>query len=146
MNNRTLSGCSLVGLMLLSTLMLGCALNPTYTVRVDNETNRPLRAAIERRPTINEVITVESGKVGANSSRVFGPAEGKPLERVYIVIGDRTDLHAMPESVELRRGEWIITIDAGSMTSWGTYELDVRKADEPLVDEGKGESKGEGEK
>ena len=54
---------------------------------------------------------------------------------MYLVIGDRTDLHALPESVELRRGEWVVTIDAGSMTSWGTYELSVRKADEPLVAE-----------
>ncbi len=125
-----------VALPLLALGLTGCSINPTYTVRVDNQTNRPLRAAIERRPTINEIITVESGRVGPNSSRVFGPAQGKPLERVYIVIGDRTDLHALPESVELRRGEWIVTIDAGSMTSWGTYELDVRKADEPLVAEG----------
>lgn len=115
-------------------VLTGCSLNPTYTVRVDNQTNRPLTASLERRPTINEIITIESGRVGPNSSRVFGPGQGKPLERVYIVIGDRTDLHALPESVELRRGEWIVTIDAGSMTSWGTYELDVRKANEPLVE------------
>jgi len=116
-----------------SSALTGCSISPTYTVRVDNETNRPLRATLERRPTINEVISMDSGKVGANESRVLGPSTARPLERVYIVIGDRTDLHALPESVELRRGEWIVTIEAGSMTSWGTYELSVRKADEPLV-------------
>lgn len=124
-----------VALVLMVFAAGGCSINPTYTVRVDNLTNRPLSASLERRPTINEIIRMDSGRVGANSSRVFGPAKGKPLERVYIVIGDRTDLHALPESVELRRGEWVVTIDAGSMTSWGTYELDVRKAKESLVPE-----------
>jgi hypothetical protein len=120
-------------------LLGGCSINPTYTVRVDNETNRTLRASLERRPTINEIITLESGKVGPGESRVFGPAEGRPLERVYVVIGDRTDLHAIPESVELRRGEWIVTIDASSITSWGTYQLEIRKAKESLVEEEPGE-------
>lgn len=113
----------------------GCAINPTYTVRVDNETDRTLRVSLERRPTINDVIAMDSGRVKPKSSRVLGPKQAQPLERVYVVVGDRTDLHAMPESVELRRGEWIVTIGAGSITSWGTYELHIRKADEQLVED-----------
>lgn len=127
---------SIASIALLGSLALtGCSISPTYTVRIDNDTSRTLRATLERRPTINEVIAMDSGKVGPNESRVLGPSTARPLERVYIVIGDRTDLHALPESIELRRGEWIVTIDAGSMTSWGTYELDVRKANEPLVND-----------
>ncbi|MCR9074900.1 MAG: hypothetical protein NXI07_02565 [bacterium] len=124
-----------LALPMLLTTLVGCSLSPTYTVRVENESNRPLRATLERRPTINEIIAMDSLKVKPNESRVLGPSTARPLERVYLVIGDRTDLHALPESVELRRGEWVVTIDAGSMTSWGTYELSVRKADEPLVAE-----------
>lgn len=123
-------------LTLLGSLMLvlaGCSINPKYTVRIDNQTNRALRATLERRPTINEVIAMDSARVKPGTSRVLGPSEARPLERVYIVIGDRTDLHAMPESLELRRGEWVVTIDASSMTSWGTYQLQLKKPDGPLV-------------
>lgn len=113
----------------------GCSLNPQYTVRIDNETNRTLRASLERRPTLNEIISMDSVSVRANSSRVLGPSEARPFERVYVVIGDRTDLHAIPESLEISRGEWVVTIGSGSITSWGTYELKIRKADEALVTE-----------
>lgn len=125
----------------LASLLTGCSINPTYTVRIDNETNRTLRATLERRPTINEVISMDSARVKPGTSRVLGPSKARPLERVYIVIGDRTDLHAMPESLELRRGQWVVTIDAASMTSWGTYQLQLKKADEALVadDEGSGD-------
>jgi hypothetical protein len=116
-------------------VQVGCSINPNYTVRIDNETNRTLRATLERRPTINEVIAMDSARVKPGSSRVLGPSAARPLERVYIVIGDRTDLHAMPESLELRRGEWVVTIDASSMTSWGTYQLQLKKPDGPLVPE-----------
>jgi hypothetical protein len=127
---------TLASLMIMGAATLtGCSLSPTYTVRVENESNRPLRATLERRPTINEIISMDSAKIGPNESRILGPSSARPLERVYLVIGDRTDLHALPESVELRRGEWVVTIDAGSMTSWGTYELSVRKADKPLVED-----------
>ena len=135
MNTRTLSRCSIVGLVLLSTMLTGCSLSPTYTVRIDNDTSRTLRATLERRPTINEVIAMDSARVKPGTSRVLGPSKARPLERVYIVIGDRTDLHAMPESLELRRGEWVVTIDASSMTSWGTYQLQLKKPDGPLVPE-----------
>ena len=114
-------------------VLTGCSITPTYTVRIDNETNRTIRATLERRPTINDVIPMDSARVKPGSFEVLGPSEARPLERVYIVIGDRTDLHAMPESVELRRGEWVVTIGAGSMTSWGTYELQVEKAKERLI-------------
>jgi len=116
-------------------ILPACSIVPTYTVRVENETNRPVRATLERRPTINQVIELDSARVGAESSAVLGPADAPPLERVYVVIGDRTDIHALPESVELNRGQWIVTLRAGSVTAWGTYHLDVRKADEPLIAE-----------
>ena len=132
---RTPSALLLVATAMLFIAPIGCSLNPTYTVRIDNETNRTLRATLERRPTINEVISMDSARVKPGSFAVLGPSEARPLERVYIVIGDRTDLHAMPESVELRRGEWIVTIDAASITNWGTYKLQVKKAREGLIPE-----------
>ncbi len=116
-------------------ILSGCALNPTYTVLIDNETNRTLRATLERRPTINDIITMDSVRVKPGTSRVLGPSEARPLERVYVVIGERTDLHALPESLELRRGEWVVTIAPGSITDWGTYQLQLSKPDEPLVGE-----------
>lgn len=125
------------GLLLMQSVFLaGCSLSPTYSVQVHNESNRTLMATLERRPTINEVITLDSARVKAGTSALLGPNEAAPFERVYLVIGDRTDLHALPESVELRGGHWEVTIGAGSMTDWGTYQLRVKKARAPVVDEG----------
>lgn len=134
-----------LAMVLVLPLMGACSLNPTYTVRVNNDSNRTLRATLERRPTINEVIAMDSARVKPGSYAVLGPSEGRPLERVYIVIGDRTDLHALPESVELRRGSWEVTIGAGSMTDWGTYQLEVQKAKGPLDDPDEADTPGEGE-
>lgn len=130
-----------LGGAIVSSLMLGaCSISPVYTVRVDNQTNRTLRTSLERRPTLNEIIGMDSARVKPNSSVLLGPSAARPFERVYVVIGDRTDLHALPESVELSRGEWIVTIGAGSITDWGTYKLDVKKTS-GLLDEGEDEAR-----
>ena len=112
----------------LLTLLPACSITPVYTVRVDNQSSRALQARLERRPTLNEVIEMDGGRVGAGSSRVFGPAKARPFERVYVVIGDRTDLTAFPESIELKRGQWIVTVAASSMTGWGSYQVDIERA------------------
>ncbi len=116
-------------------LLPACSITPVYTVRVDNQTDRTINATLERRPTINEVIRLDSAWVKGESSALLGPAEAPPLQRVYVVIGDRSDLNAFPESVELSRGEWVVTITPASITAWGTYQLEVHKADGELVDE-----------
>lgn len=134
-----------LAMVLVLPLMGACSLSPTYSVQVHNESNRTLMATLERRPTINEVITMDLARVKAGTSALLGPNEAVPFERVYLVIGDRTDLHALPESVELRGGHWEVTIGASSMTDWGTYQLEVKKSKRPLADPDEADTPGEGE-
>ena len=116
---------NLMLLMLAGFVLAGCAITPSYTVRVENQSKVAVMARLERRPTINDVIVMDSAKVAADASATLGPADARPLERVYVVIGDPSDLHTLPKSVKLSRGAWIVTISPGTMTSWGSYEITV---------------------
>jgi hypothetical protein len=118
---------NLVGFILLSFLLSGCAITPSYTVRVENQSTVAVMARLERRATINDVVEMDSAKVAADSSATLGPANARVLERVYIVIGDSDDLRTLPKSIKLSRGEWVVTVSAGSMTSWGSYEITVNR-------------------
>jgi hypothetical protein len=108
-------------------LLTGCGLTPSYTVRVENESSKAVLARIERRPSMNNMIVLDSGRVNAGGSRVFGPVEAPPLERVYIVIQSPENLHSLPESHKITRGSWVVTVSRGSMESWGAYEISVSK-------------------
>ncbi len=108
-------------------ILTGCGLTPSYTVRVVNESSKAVLARIERRPSMNNMIVLDSGRVKAGDSRVFGPVEAPPLERVYIVIQSPDNIHSLPESHKIRRGNWVVTISKGSINSWGAYEISVSK-------------------
>jgi len=114
---------SLIALITLS----GCTVLPVYTVRVDNQSSKAIMARLERRPTMNNMVEMASAHVSKESSKVLGPLEAPPLERVYIVIQSPSDLHALPDSHKIKRGNWVVTISDGSSTSWGAYEISVRK-------------------
>lgn len=114
---------SLIALITLS----GCTVLPTYTVRVDNQSSKAIMARLERRPTMNNMVEMASAHVSKKSSKVLGPMEAPPLERVYIVIQSPSDLHALPDSHKIKRGNWVVTISDGSSTSWGAYEISVRR-------------------
>jgi len=115
--------------ILLATLpfLTGCAVTPSYQVRVENQSSVAVLARLERRATINDVVEMDAAKVEADSSVTLGPANARVLERVYIVIGDPNDLRTLPKSIKLSRGEWVVTVSAGSMTSWGSYEIRLER-------------------
>lgn len=107
--------------------MGGCGLTPTYTVRVENESSKAVLARLERRPSMNNMIVLDSARVNGESSKVLGPAQAPPLERVYIVIQSPDNIHSLPESHKISRGNWVVTISDGSINSWGVYDISVRK-------------------
>lgn len=107
--------------------ILGCSAMPIYSVRVDNQSSKAVMARLERRPSMNNMIVMDSAKVKGESSRVLGPMQAPPLERVYIVIQSPDNIHSLPESHKIRRGNWVVTISDGSISSWGAYEISVKK-------------------
>lgn len=107
--------------------MTGCGLTPTYSVRVDNQSARTVLARIERRPSMNNMVMLDSARVRSESDVQLGPVEAPPLERVYIVIQSSENLHSVPESHKISRGNWVVTITDGSVSTWGAYEISVRK-------------------
>ena len=107
--------------------MTGCGLTPTYTVRVDNQSAKSVLARIERRPSMNNMVMLDSARVSSESEVQLGPVDAPPLERVYIVIQSPNNLHSIPESHKISRGNWVVTITDGSVSSWGVYEISVRK-------------------
>ncbi len=117
-----------LSLVLFAGAMLGgCGLSPSYTVRVVNESSKAVLARIERRPSMNNMIVLDSGRVKAGDSRMLGPVEAPPLERVYIVIQSPDNIHSLPESHKIRRGDSVVTISKGSINSWGAYEISVSR-------------------
>jgi len=119
---------SLVALLIYaSTTAIGCSAIPVYTVRVDNQSSKAVMARLERRPSMNNMIVLDSARVKGESSAVLGPSEAPPLERVYIVIQSPDNIHSLPESHKISRGSWVVTISNGSINSWGVYDISVRK-------------------
>jgi len=76
---------------------------------------------------MNNMIVLESARVKSEDSIVLGPVEAPPLERVYIVIQSPENLHSIPESHKLMRGSYVVTVTDGSMSSWGAYEVSVKR-------------------
>lgn len=114
----------------LLTLMLvftGCGINPTYTVRVDNQSSKTVLARLERRPSMSNVHVMESVRVKGEAEVVLGPHEARPLERVFIVIQGTSNIHDLPESHKLFRGSYVVTVSDGSIGSWGAYEVSVKR-------------------
>lgn len=114
-------------IMIVISALTGCGITPTYTVRVENESSKAVLARIERRPSMNNMIVLESTRVNADSSVVLGPVEAPILERVYIVIQSPDNLHSLPESHKLMRGSYVVTITNGSIDSWGLYDISVKR-------------------
>ncbi|MBL4699517.1 MAG: hypothetical protein JKX70_11865 [Phycisphaerales bacterium] len=128
MNQRFTSHALIFSLALLLMLILtGCGLSPVYTVRVENQSSKTVLARLERRPSMNNMIVMESARLKSESEIVLGPHEARPLERVYIVIQGVDSVHDLPESNKLQRGDWVVTISDGSISSWGAYEITVRR-------------------
>lgn len=107
--------------------LTGCGISPSYTVRVDNQSKSAVLARIERRPSMNNMIVLESARIRGEDSVVLGPVVAPPLERVYIVIQSPENLHALPESHKIMRGSYVVTVTDGSVSTWGAYEVSVKR-------------------
>lgn len=105
----------------------GCGLSPTYTVRVENKCKEAVIARLERRPSMNNMIELDSARVKPDEMVVIGPVSAPPLERVYIVITNPDEMHALPDAHKISRGNWLVTITNGSMSNWGAYEISITK-------------------
>lgn len=107
-------------------LSFGCATS-NYTVTVDNQSSKSVLARIERRPSMNNMIVLDSEKITGEDLVVLGPVKAPLLERVYIVIQSPENLHAIAESHKLMPGSYRVTVSSGSVTSWGAYEVSVER-------------------
>ena len=108
-------------------LLTGCSVNPTYTVRVINDSRTTLNARIEHRPKFAEPITLGSINVKPGEERTLGPVESPPLERVVLLIGVSSASISAPESFVIKRGSYTARISRGTSTSWAPFEVSLLK-------------------
>ena len=117
-----------MGLLALAGLLLtGCSINPTYTVRVINDSRTNINARIEHRPKFSNEIILESVVIKTGEERTLGPVESPPLERVVLLISATGNSISAPEHYVLKRGSYTVRISRGSSTSWSPYDISVSK-------------------
>lgn len=115
-------------LAVVAVLMLtGCSVNPTYTVRVINDSRTNLNARIEHERKFDTSIMLESLVVKAGEERTLGPVESPPMERVVLTIVGTGSTIAAPEQHVIKRGSYTARISTGSSTSWAPYEISLTK-------------------
>lgn len=116
-----------VGLLFAGITLGGCSVNPTYTVRVINDSTTNLNARIEHQRKFDTAIMLESVVVKAGEERTLGPVESPPLERVVLYIGGAGSSITAPEQFVIKRGSYTARISRGSSTSWAPYEISLLK-------------------
>ena len=110
-----------------ASMSIGCSVNPTYTVRVINDSRTNLNARIEHERKFDTSIMLESLTVQAGEERTLGPVESPPMERVVLTIAGTGSSISAPERFVIRRGSYTARISTGSSTSWAPYEVDLMK-------------------
>jgi hypothetical protein len=105
----------------------GCSINPTYTVRVINDSRTNINARIEHRPKFESEIVLASAVIQTEEERTLGPVESPPLERVVLLISATGNSISAPEHHVLKRGAYTVRISDGSSTSWSPYDISVSK-------------------
>jgi len=108
-------------------LLTGCSVNPTYTVRVINDSRTILNARIEHRPKFAEPITLGAINVKPGEEQTLGPVQSPPLERVVLLIGTTDDSISAPERFIIKRGSYVARISKGGSTSWAPFEVSLLK-------------------
>ncbi len=113
---------------LVSSLFVGgCSINPTYTVRIINDSRTNLNARIEHERKFDTSIMLESMTVRAGEERTLGPVESPPMERVVLTIEGAGSSISAPEQFVIKRGSYTARISTGSSTSWDPYEISLIK-------------------
>ncbi len=105
----------------------GCSINPTYTVRVINDSTTNLNARIEHRPKFADAIILESIAIKAGEEQTLGPVESPPMERVILLIGASGSSITDPEQFVIKRGSYTARISRGTSTSWTPYDVSLLK-------------------
>jgi len=108
-------------------MLTGCSLNPTYTVRVINDSTTNLNARIEHRPKFADANILESIVVKAGEEHTLGPVESPPMERVVFLIGASGSSINDPEQFVIKRGSYTARISTGTSTSWTPYDVSLLK-------------------
>lgn len=117
----------MVGLILAGIALGGCSVNPTYTVRIINDSTTNLNARIEHQRKFDTAAMLESVVVKAGEERTLGPVESPPMERVVLFIGGTGSSITAPEQFVIKRGSYTARISRGSSTSWAPYEISLLK-------------------
>ncbi|MFK7758878.1 MAG: hypothetical protein AB8C13_02900 [Phycisphaerales bacterium] len=102
-------------------------MNPTYEVRVINDSRTNINARIEHHRKFDTPIMLGSVMVKAGEERTLGPVESPPLERVVLAIGGAGSAIEAPESHVIKRGRYTARVSTGSSTSWARYEVSLLK-------------------
>jgi hypothetical protein len=117
----------LSGLIPLLLAQAGCSVTPTYQVRVVNESNLTVEAALMNTRNIARQETMARARIGPNSEATLGPAEAAPLDPVELQIGRPEDLGVSSNRHRLRRGNWTATVRGSRADSWEPISVTVEK-------------------
>jgi len=108
-------------------LFTGCSINPTYSVRVINDSRTTLSARIEHRPKFADAIILESIVIRAGQEQILGPVESPPMERVVLLIGGSNSSITDPEQFVIKRGSYTARVSRSTSTSWSPFDVSLLK-------------------
>ncbi len=116
----------------LAACLTGCSVNPTYEVRVVNESSMTVDAALTNARNLVRQETLASARIPPNREAVLGPIEAPPLDPVELRVARPEDMGATPERHRLRRGRWTATVAGAGQDSWEPVSVRVERApDQP---------------
>lgn len=127
MSMRTRSIIGLISAAWIAIILGGCSVNPTYTVRVINDSSTNLNARITHDRKFDSDVILESMIVKAGEERTLGPVESPPLERVILTIAATGSSISAPEQKVIKRGSYTARVTRGGSTSWAPYEVSLTK-------------------
>jgi len=104
-----------------------CSVNPTYTVRVINDSRTSLSARIEHHPKFADAIILESILIKAGQEQTLGPVESPPMERVVLLIGGSNSSITDPEQFVIKRGSYTARVSRSTSTSWSPFDVSLLK-------------------
>lgn len=108
----------LLGCIPLVLAQIGCSVTPTYQVRVINESNMTIDAAVMNTSNMVRPVTLAQARLGPNSEATLGPVDAPPLDPVQLQIGRPDDLGVASSRNRLRRGNWTATVRGSRADTW----------------------------
>lgn len=118
---------ALLGVIPLLLAQIGCSVTPTYQVRVVNESNMTIEAAVMNTRNIARQETMARARIGPNSEATLGPVDAPPMDPVELQIGRPEDLGVSSNRHRLRRGNWTATVRGTRGDSWEPIAVTVER-------------------